>query len=245
MQKAAQVGVYTLGGTIAMTSMDGGPVTPALSADDLLTAVPAIGQLGLELKTCNFRQVPGGSLTFSDVAALHEAIQGDLAAGATGAVITQGTDTIEETAYLLHLLHQLPQPVVVTGAMRHPSLPSPDGPANLLAAVQVAVDPASQARGCLVVTADQIHSARYVTKAHTTATTAFSSENGSLGRVVEGRPSYWQPAADRISIDLPPASAAMPLVGLVTATLGDTGEWIENYSTGLDGLVSCAGSSWD
>lgn len=237
MRQAAKVTVYTLGGTIAMTSNNGRPVAPALSAADLLASVPGLEQQSVTLTTRDFRQVAGGSLTFGDIAELAESIRSDIAAGTDGVVITQGTDTIEESAYLLHLYHRPPQAVVVTGAMRHPSLASPDGPANLLAAVQVAANPNAHSRGCLVVMADQIHSARYVTKAHTTATNAFVSDRGPVGQLLEGVARFHHPVASRLVLNPPSSTTVVPQVGVVTATLGDTGEWITDYSQKLDGLV--------
>ena len=98
----------------------------------------------------------------------------------------QGTDTLEESAYLIDLLWDRPEPVVLTGAMRNPTLAGADGPANLLAAVSVAADPEFRDLGALVVLADEVHSARSVRKAHTTRPHAFASpDGGPLGVVVE------------------------------------------------------------
>ena len=108
-------------------------------------------------------------------------------------MVVQGTDTLEESAYLLDLLWDRPEPVVLTGAMRNPTLAGADGPANLLAAVSVAADPEFRDLGALVVLADEVHSARSVKKAHTTRPHAFASpDGGPLGVVVEGRPRLLQ-----------------------------------------------------
>jgi L-asparaginase len=210
--------VFGLGGTIAMSSSPtGGGVVPALSADQLVAAVPGLAQTGITVEVEDFRRVPGASLAFDDLAALAATIQTRLAAGADGVVITQGTDTIEETAYLLDLTHTRPEPVVVTGAMRNPTLAGADGPANLLAAVQTAASPHARGLGALVAFADEIHAAARVRKTHSTRGHTFVSANGGpLGYLVEGQTRILNTPAGRTIV---PASAEQ-CDGLVVAGFG-------------------------
>lgn len=100
-----------------------------------------------------------------------------------GLVVTHGTDTLEETAFLLHLLLNTATPVVLTGSMRHAAEVSWDGPANLLDAAGVALHPQSAGRGPLVVFGGDIFDARTVTKVHTTAVDAFGGYPGPIGRI--------------------------------------------------------------
>ena len=99
-----------------------------------------------------------------------------------GIVITHGTDTMEESAFLLSLTTSGDKPVVLVGSMRPATAISADGPGNLLDAVTVAAHPASQARGVMVVLNNTIHGARDVTKVDTLRPNAFDSPNvGALG----------------------------------------------------------------
>ena len=234
----SSISVFGLGGTISMTAGDGGGVVPALSAGELVAAVPGLGETGVRLTAEDFLRVPGSCLGFDDLTALAEAIGRRLAEGADGVVVTQGTDSIEETAYLLDLLHDRPEPVVVTGAMRDPTLAGADGPANLLAAVRTAASPRAREQGVLVVLADEIHAARRVRKAHTSAGSAFrSADGGPLGYVAEGRPRVVNRPVGRVV--LPDGGGAWRdgvEVGLVTMALGDTGWWLKGADQ-LDGLV--------
>jgi len=134
------VSVLSLGGTIAMTNprRDGAGVVPTLDAAALLAAIPELSRLDCKITTRNLRNLPGASLSFDDLSELVTVVRGEIDSGAEGVVITQGTDTIEETAYLLDLTVNRDAPVVVTGAMRNPTMAGADGPANLLAAVQTA-----------------------------------------------------------------------------------------------------------
>ncbi|MGW5053936.1 asparaginase [Actinokineospora sp. NPDC004072] len=236
-----RVVVFGLGGTIAMTSDDTGGVVPALSAEQLVAAVPGLAAASVTVDVVDFRRKPGASLSFHDLADLTDTIAARLDRGdVDGVVITQGTDTIEETAYLLDLLHHRPQPLVVTGAMRNPTLAGADGPANILAAVRTAASPELRGQGCVVVLADEIHAARRVRKTHSTSGATFQSLNGGpLGVVLEGRPRLHNRLSHRTVIPTEPRLPGMR-VGLATIALGDDGTLIDAAANRLDGLVVAA-----
>ena len=235
-----RVAVFTLGGTIAMAPTEDGGVAPALSAADLLAAVPGLGDAQVQLEVRDFRSKPGASLSFSDLFELANVIKQALDGGCAGTVVTQGTDTIEEVAYFLDLVLDFEPPVVVTGAMRNPAMAGADGPANILNAVRVAASPQAQGLGCLVSMNNEIHAARWVQKAHTGNVAAFSSPNrGPLGHVVEG--SVCIPVLLRSSSPVigPDASRDVP-VGLATISLGDDGTLIQAIGERAEGLVVAA-----
>jgi L-asparaginase len=235
-----RVALFALGGTIAMTQQSGTGVSPALSAADLLAAVPGLAGAGAELRVHDVRNTPGASLTVTDLLELAAAITSALAGGCTGAVVTQGTDTIEEVAYALDLLLPIDAPVVVTGAMRNPAMAGPDGPANILAAIRVAASPQARGLGCLVVINDQIHAARWARKVHTASTGAFASpEHGPLGHLAEGRVHIPLRIPDR-SPALVPDPGRTVRVGLATIALGDDGTLIHAMAEHADGLIVAA-----
>jgi L-asparaginase len=236
----SSVAVFGLGGTIAMTRAPDGGVSPALSAPELLAAVPGLSDAEVDIRAVDFRRKPGASLSFGDLFELVTAINDVFAEGCAGVVVTQGTDTIEEVAYFLDLLLATDAPVVVTGAMRNPTMAGADGPANILAAVSVAVSPDARGLGCLVVLNDQIHAARWVQKTHTGSTAAFASPgHGPLGEVVEGHVRI--PVGIRYrSPALYPDPARDVRVGVATVVLGDDGSLIETIGTQVDGLVVAA-----
>ncbi|MFA8437974.1 asparaginase [Pueribacillus sp. YX66] len=92
-----------------------------------------------------------------------------------GIVITHGTDTLEETAYMLELLSPCKQPIVLTGAMKSSDELGADGPNNVLSAVRVATSNKAKHLGVVVVINDEIHAAKYVTKVHTSSVASFAS----------------------------------------------------------------------
>lgn len=182
-----RVVLISLGGTITMTRSESGGITPTLTADDLVRAAPGIEQVA-SLETLSPMRLPGASLTLQQLRDVAALIDERLAGGADGAVVIQGTDTIEETAFVLDLLVKSDKPVVVTGAMRGAEAPGADGPANVLAATTVAGSAEAVGLGSLVVLNDEVHAARFVQKSHTALPSAFTSPAaGPLGHVIEGR----------------------------------------------------------
>jgi L-asparaginase len=233
--------LLTLGGTIAMTEHRDGVVT-RLTGADLMAAVPG---LTIPLEVHDVRSIPSAGLTFADVLDVLSHASDAVRGGAQGVVVTQGTDTLEETAYLLDLLWPHPQPIVVTGAMRNPSLAGIDGPANLLAAVRVASSALAHDLGALVVLNDEIHAAARVRKTHSTNTATFQSpDTGPIGVVVEGSVRILSKPITRFAA-LPapsPSALASTVVPLHTATLDDDGTLLHHLAStpGAAGLVVSA-----
>jgi L-asparaginase len=236
-----QVSVIALGGTIAsVPGRDG--AAPELSADQLVAAVPGLPD-DVTIVAETFRMLPSPWLGFQDIVDLASRIRDEVAGGVAGVVVTQGTDTIEETAFALDLLLAgTTEPVVVTGAMRHPGLAGPDGPGNLLAAVAVASSEAARGLGVLVVLNDTVHAARYVRKTHTSSPSAFASRTlGPVGYVAEGE------AVIPYRLDpLPalPGRVASPVPNRVLLTmvgLDDPGLWLPLAAgDAVDGVVVAA-----
>lgn len=232
-----EVAVLSMGGTISSTDTGGKGVEPTLTGEALVSDVPEIADAA-EVSAASFRQAASGELTIDDLVELAAEITRRVDGGASGAVVTQGTDTIEETAFVLDLLVDRDAPVVVTGAMRNPTLPGADGPANLLAAVQVAASEAARGIGTVVVLNDEIHAARYVKKTHTENPATFKSPlTGPVGWMSEGTPRIAMRPIRRHHITLAPDVRDRP-VALLKAMLGDDGRLIgEIGRLGYAGLV--------
>jgi L-asparaginase len=228
--------VLFLGGTIAMAGHRDG-VVQRLDGAEVLSAVPRLADLDVAIAARDVRAVPSACLSFGDILDLVATAEAFVADGATGVVVVQGTDTIEETAYLIDLVWPHKVPIVVTGAMRNPTLAGPDGPANLLAAVQVASAARFADLGCLVVLNDEVHAARYVRKTHTSNPASFASpDTGPVGHLVEGVPVVLSRPPARLTLPRP-ATAADVAVALVTVTLDDDGGLLAGLADRYAGLV--------
>lgn len=112
----------------------------------------------------------------------------------SGAVITHGTDTLEESAFFIDATVNCGKPIVFVGSMRPSTALSADGPMNLLQAVTVAADEDSKDRGALVVLNDRIASAFFVTKTQANTVDTFKAmEMGNLGMIVSNEPYFFYP----------------------------------------------------
>jgi L-asparaginase len=158
------------GGTIASRDSGGTGSVATDTATDLARA--EYGELRVTardvLTTNSYR------LTLGDLRLIAEATQEALVdRGNDGVVLTHGTDTLEETAFLLDLVHRSPKTVVLTGAQQPADSPAPDGPRNVEEAVLAAASPGLHNSGVLISFDGTVRSARGARKAHTTASSPF------------------------------------------------------------------------
>ncbi|MFB9833066.1 asparaginase [Actinoallomurus acaciae] len=234
------VALFTLGGTISMAGHahggEAGPVVTRLNGADLTAAVPGLAEVPLDIHDVD--AVPSANLTFAQVLALVESASQAVRAGACGVLVTQGTDTLEETAFLVDLVWPYAEPFVLTGAMRNPTLAGPDGPANVLAAARTAAAPAARGLGALVVLNDEIHAARWVRKTHSTSTATFASPNtGPIGHVIEGDTRILTTPVRHRALD--PRTEALDdiRVALHTVTLDDDAVTLTAVAEASQGLI--------
>jgi L-asparaginase len=221
-----RVAVISLGGTIASAPDETGLAGPRLSAADLVAAVPSLEQLA-DVTFRDLARVPSSDLTFDLARTVAREVAAAVAGGASGVVLTQGTDTIEEMAYCLDLLVAEPVGLAVTGAMRHSGLPGADGGANLLDAVRTVVRPEARGLGCLVVLNEEVHAAAVVRKRHTSSPAAFVSPGvGPVGWIAEGVAHLRDRPFPRLTLR-PVDGAPVPRVPLVRVTMDDDGWWLE------------------
>lgn len=238
--------VLATGGTIAGSAESGTATTGyqagAIGVESLLEAVPEIRELA---------DVSGEQIASIDSKDMTQEIQLKLARrcnellafeGIDGIVITHGTDTMEETAYLLSLLTCTDKPIVLTGAMRPATAISADGPLNLLDAVRVAVSEDARDRGVLVVTNNQIDGAHDVTKSHTMSVQTFQSPNGgALGSVDDGVVKFSRRSAFTHlegSLKLSENIRELPDVRILYGYAGDDGLLVEAaVKNGAKGIV--------
>ena len=147
--------IGALGGTVSMRATQSGTgATPALTGEALLEGISQLHE-GLDVRVDTLCLIPSASLDFNLMLEVLIWAQEQVKLGVQGVVITQGTDTLEETAFFLDLLWNVDVPLVLTGAMRPSDRPSADGPANLLDAARVALDTQSRKRGVLICRAGE------------------------------------------------------------------------------------------
>ncbi|MDB5559605.1 MAG: hypothetical protein JWQ36_2539 [Enterovirga sp.] len=248
--RRSRIGLILTGGTIdslGLSRLDLGWYIEAglkLPAADLLARVPELDAIA-DVEQVPFRRLPSHALASSDwldlLRLLETLLEQD---GYDAVVVTHGTNTLEETAYFLHLALKTNKPVVLTGAMRPASAVSADGYLNLINAVRVAAEPASHGRGCLVVMNDTIFDARHVTKASTYRVEAFDGRDvGPLGFAdADGRVVYYHRAdrTERAGGEFALAGLeVLPRVDVVVSYVGADGAMIRAAAAaGARGIVS-------
>ena len=213
----ARVHLLATGGTIASRRTDDG-LSATTPAAELLAAAGALP--GLEVTVSDLTTVPSFALTGADVRGLLRAVRERLADGVDGVVVTHGTDTMEESAFLADLVHDDPRPVVFTGAQRPFDAPAPDGPANLADALRVAADPAARDLGALLAFDGLVFAARGVRKVETLRGAAFGAPGrGPVLRVAGGAvvPLGRPPRPPALPLDL---AADLPRVDVVACAQG-------------------------
>lgn len=180
-----KVAVIFTGGTISM-KVDPriNAAIPALSSEEIMAMVTNIEKF-TEIEIINYGEYPGPHMTPEMMLELSKLVQKTVERDdINGVVITHGTDTLEETAYLLDLTIKSEKPVVVVGAMRNSSELGYDGPSNLSAAICTAISKNAMNKGVLVVMNNEVNAASQVTKTNTLSLDTFKSpEFGPLGIV--------------------------------------------------------------
>jgi L-asparaginase len=214
-----------------------------LESGELMGRVPELAQVA-QVAEVPFRRLPSHALTPRDLLEMNRTVHELLETRADGVVITHGTNTIEETAYFLHLALKTDKPVVIVGAMRPASALSGDGYLNLLNAVRVAAAPEARGRGVLVVLNDAVHSARTVTKTATYRVEAFQSRDlGPLGYAdADGRVVFYHAPARKhttaTEFDVRGLDD-LPRVDVVVSYTGADGTMIDAaVAAGARGIVS-------
>ncbi|PEG59006.1 asparaginase [Mycolicibacterium boenickei] len=207
---AGRVVVITTGGTIATSTDANGVRRPTVSGADLAA--------GLDVQVVDVMKKDSSQLTPADWDVIGTAAKKAVADGASGVVITHGTDTMEDTAMWLDVTYNGPAPIVLTGAQRSSDAPDADGPTNLRNALTVASSPAARDQGVMITFAGDVFQALGTHKVNTQDLHAFGG-TAPIGSVAEDTFKLDHPAQRPFIADVPAAGA--PPVNVVAAYPGD------------------------
>ena len=237
-QQKPKVVVLTTGGTIASRPGPSGGVVAAADGDELLSAVPGLEEVA-DVRVEDLFKVGGYLMTPANMLTVANRVRElDADPDIAGFVVTHGTDTMEETAYLTDLVYAGDKPVVFTGAQRNATEPDTDGPRNLRDAVGVAAaSPASRGLGAVIVMGGSIEGARETTKTHTTDPRAFTSPgHGPVGAVTDGTVRVFHPRSrpENLAHEL----SVLPRVDLIKLVAGADGTFLKAArEAGAGGIV--------
>lgn len=228
--------IINTGGTISMAvDPTSGTVKPQ-SVHPLHQIRPYLKPYG-EIEMEDFLNLPSPHMTPELMLQIANRIEHILhQENVRGVVVTHGTDTLEETSYLLDLVIPSSKPIVVTGAMRSSNELGADGPINLVNSIRTIAEEQSNNRGVLVVFNDEIHAARYVTKTHTSHVGAFQSpQHGPIGFITKKKVHYLEAPIPRRTFLIQRIDRDIPLIKVVA---GMKAEWISFLlEDSIDGVV--------
>lgn len=213
-----KVVVIFTGGTISMKiDPEIHAAIPALNSDEIMAMVTNIGNVA-EIESINYSNIPSPHITSRHMMEIAELVKENIIReDVTGVVITHGTDTLEETAYLLDLIIQSEKPIIVVGAMRNSSELGYDGSSNLSAAICTAISPKAKNRGVLVVMNNEVNAASEVTKTNTLSLDTFKSpEFGPLGIVDNDEVIFYRDKANNKFINTDSIETKVALIKTAT-----------------------------
>ena len=205
-EKLANVTILATGGTIAGSGASStttvGYTAATVGVDTMIKAVPELSKVA-QVKGEQVFQIASENMSNEHWLTLAKRVNVLLArSDVDGIVITHGTDTMEETAYFLDLVVKSKKPVVLVGAMRPGTALSADGPIHLYNAVLLAASQDAVGKGVMVAMADQIHSARDVTKTNTSTPDSFkTTELGLLGYIQGNKPYFYRASTRKHTLD--------------------------------------------
>ncbi len=229
--------VLTTGGTIASRPDPAGGVVAAATGEELLSAVPDLEDIA-DIRIEELFRIGGYLMTPEDMRQVARRIRElDAESDVAGVVITHGTDTMEETAYMVDLLYPGDKPAVFTGAQRNAAVSDTDGPRNLRDAVRLAASPEARGLGAVISMSGTVEGAREATKTHTSALRAFTSPGyGPIGEITDEGVyiSRRRIRPDNLAFDL----SELPRVDVVKLAAGTDGAFLRAArEAGAAGIV--------
>ena len=236
--RSARVAVLFTGGTISMTHTGAdGTAVPTLTGDEICSAVPELDAFDLQLY--DFDQLPGPHVSPEICFELSARVEHCLRDGYDGVVVTLGTDTLEETAFFLDLLHESPQPIALVGALRTQDELSWDGPDSLFCGCLVAASAAARQRGVMVVMDHTIHAASEMVESFYGAQETFvSPATGHLGVIDRHEVMFYRGPVRRPTL---PSTQRAARVEIIYASAASDGALVDAaVRQGYSGLVVAA-----
>jgi len=228
--------VFTGGTFSMMIDENTGGAVPYFSGEQLLQKIPEAKELA-EIDCYDFGKYPGPHMTPELMFSLSNKIKDFLKENKyRGVIVTHGTDTLEETAYMLDLTIKTEVPIVIIGSMKNSSEPDWDGPKNLTDAISVCLNPNSHGIGVLVCLNGEINAASEVTKIYTEEVDSFHSlDFGALGFVQNGKVFFNRMPRKLEVID---TQKIVPNVDLLTVYAGMSDKFFRfSADSGTEGLI--------